>query len=213
MAGREERSAIAYGYVVISPKSSGSPWSKRQDHRSEGLEINDRSRMEIGTASAFEDAAVGPSFTHSPIHLAKETIMYATDWGFHQMFQDMERLLDHVSYPRPQRTGTPFLGHATPALNIWANDQAFVVTGEVPGVDPDSITISVMGDTLTVTGRRHFDFGREPSERRREFNRSIQLPCRVDADRTEARCRHGVLTVVLHRTEAEMPRKIAVQST
>ena len=138
--------------------------------------------------------------------------MYTTDWGLSKMFQDMERLLDQSGYGRPDRSGTPFLGHATPALNVWENDEAFVVTGEVPGVDPASISISVMGDTLTVTGRRVFDFGREQGDRRKEFNRSLQLPCRVDAERTEARCRHGVLTVVLHRLEADKARRIPVQS-
>ena len=137
--------------------------------------------------------------------------MYTTQWGLAKMFQDMERLLDDAGYARSDDNGTPFLGHTTPALNVWENEEAFVVTGEVPGVDPASIAISVMGDTLTVTGRRLFDFVRESADRRKEFNRSIQLPCRVDGERTEARCRDGVLTVVLHRLETDKARKIPVR--
>jgi HSP20 family protein len=141
--------------------------------------------------------------------------MYMNEWAFSNVLQDMERFLEQVSRSvSTARVGTPFLGHSMPALNVWENDDAFVVTGEMPGVDPDSIGISVLGDTLTVSGKRVFDYGQNQEiDRTKEFNRSIQMPYRVDADRTEAHCRDGVLTVVLHRPESEKPRKITVQST
>ncbi|HEX3132652.1 MAG TPA: Hsp20/alpha crystallin family protein [Planctomycetota bacterium] len=137
--------------------------------------------------------------------------MFANDWTLSRMFQDMERLLEHAGYGARPGRGVPFLSHATPALNIWANDDALVVTGEIPGVDPASVTISVLGDTLTITGKRDFAHGQQPL-RTEEFNRSIQVPYAVDADRTEARCKDGLLTVVLHRPETEKPRKITVQA-
>jgi len=138
--------------------------------------------------------------------------MNSYDWGMWNTLQDMEQIFDQVgrAYGSTRR-GTPFLGQATPSLNIWANENTLVVTGEVPGVDPASTTISVLGDTLTVSGKRVFAIvGEQKTERTEEFNRSIQLPFAVDADRTEARCQDGVLTITVHRPEAEKPRRIAI---
>ena len=138
--------------------------------------------------------------------------MLANEWAWSHMFQDMERLLEQVnSSIGSRRRGMPFLSNSAPPLNIWANEDALVVTGEVPGVDPDSVNISVVGDTLTVSGKREFNAGQQ-ALRTEEFNRSIQMPFRVDTDRTEARCKDGVLTVVLHRPETEKPRKITVKA-
>jgi HSP20 family protein len=104
------------------------------------------------------------------------------------------------------------------ALNVWANDEAVAVTAEVPGVDPASIELSIVGDTLTVSGKRP---ATEPDRKagwvRRErdayqFSRTIQLPFRVDAEAAEARVKDGVLTIALRRLEADKPRKIAVSA-
>lgn len=140
--------------------------------------------------------------------------MYSRDWGFDSFwnsFQDLQRVLDDVGRTAGDvRKGTPFLARAAPGMNVWANDSAVVVTSEVPGVDPSSIGITVMGDTLTVTGKRRFTVDGQEDGHAAEFNRSIQLPYRVDADRTEARCSNGLLSIAMHRPEQEKPRKIAI---
>jgi HSP20 family protein len=138
--------------------------------------------------------------------------MHSNSEGYASVLQDMEQLINRIGRSVASRSGVPFLGPATPLLNIWENEDALVVTGEVPGVDADSIHISVMGDTLTVSGKRLMSVPQaKEAAGSMEFNRSIQLPYRVDADRTEARTRDGVLTIVLKRPESEKPRKISVK--
>jgi HSP20 family protein len=106
-----------------------------------------------------------------------------------------------------------------PAVNLHAHDDGLVLTAELPGVDPQSLDMSVKGDTLTLSGARS---AATPAEdevvHRRErvagsFTRTFQLPCVVDAEKVEARYTHGILTVQLPRTEAEKPRKIAVKTS
>jgi HSP20 family protein len=82
-----------------------------------------------------------------------------------------------------------------------------VITAEVPGVDPASIAVNVMGDAVTISGKRAAGADGAVS-----FTRTVHLPFRVDADRTEARCANGELNVALHRPEAERPRTIAVKT-
>jgi HSP20 family protein len=138
--------------------------------------------------------------------------MYTHDGGFWNVFSDLDRLFDRVSRDLgANRRGSPFLGAATPAVNVWGNDDALLVTSEIPGIDPASIGITVHGDTLTVKGKRVFAPAQEQqAERSAEFQRSIQLPYRIDGERTEARCRDGVLSISLHRIASDKPRSIAV---
>lgn len=126
--------------------------------------------------------------------------------------REMNRLFD-TSFSRGTRTPTGY-----PALNIWTSEEDAVITAEVPGLDPEDLEISVMGETLTLSGERKPDDLPEGARyHRRErgygrFTRSVQLPFQVDADNVEASFEHGVLTIHLPRSEEEKPRKIAVQA-
>jgi HSP20 family protein len=113
-------------------------------------------------------------------------------------FRDLERLVDemHQAFGRPSLASAA----ATPAINVWGDEQRLVLTAEVPGVDPAALGVNVLGDTLTVSGTADGH----------EFARSLQLPYRIDSERTEAQCKDGVLTVTLHRPEADKPRAITV---
>lgn len=105
-----------------------------------------------------------------------------------------------------------------PALNFWANEEGAVVTAEMPGVEPDGIDISVVGETLTLSGNRQLEELQEGHRyHRRErshgrFSRTIQLPFLVDANKVEAVFDKGVLHLSLPRAEADKPKKIAVKA-
>lgn len=121
-------------------------------------------------------------------------------------FRDLERLVeDLTSFHRPLAGVLPHNGEVP--LNVWSNDQSVVVVAEVPGVEPASIAVNVLGDAVTISGKRSTGADGEVT-----FTRTVHLPFRVDADRTEARCVDGVLSVALHRPEAERPRTIAVKA-
>jgi HSP20 family protein len=121
-------------------------------------------------------------------------------------FRDLERLVDELtgSFQRPFPSAADRAGEVP--LNVWANDQVVVVTAEAPGVDPASIAVNVLGDAVTISGKRPAGTHGETT-----FSRTVHLPFRVDADRTEARCTDGVLTMALHRPDAERPRTITVK--
>lgn len=104
-----------------------------------------------------------------------------------------------------------------PAMNVWTKDDGLIVTAEIPGVDIKDIDISVMNDTLTVSGQRTPDeVGEGVRYHRRErgygrFGRSVQLPYPVEADNVEATFKDGVLSIALPRAEEDKPRKISVK--
>lgn len=139
--------------------------------------------------------------------------------SFYTPWQEMERMrreMDRVfsNYTSPRARVAP----SFPAINVWTNQDGAVITAELPGVNPDDIDISVVGDTLTLTGLRQAEGLKEGEKyHRRErgygkFTRTFQLPFSVEGDKVEARFSKGVLHLSLPRAEAEKPRKIAIKT-
>jgi HSP20 family protein len=105
-----------------------------------------------------------------------------------------------------------------PAMNVWTNEDGAAITAELPGVNPEDIDISVVGDTLTLSGNRQpEELGDGDTYHRRErgygqFTRTFQLPFPVEVDQTEAVFEKGVLHLSLPRAEADKPKKISVKA-
>jgi len=125
------------------------------------------------------------------------------------MEDEMNRMLSRYAYP----TSSEF-----PAFNVWGTTDQVIVTSEIPGIDPNSIDISVSGATLTVRGLRDPEqVEKGASYHRRErwygkFGKTIELPFTIEAERVEARFSKGVLNITLPRSEAEKPKKVKVKS-
>lgn len=129
-----------------------------------------------------------------------------------RMQREMDRLLSAF---RP--SGVVHKPDVYPPINLYKNDEGFIVRAEVPGVDPKSLDLEVTGDTLTLRGerpapqvpegasyhRRERDFGR--------FRRSLTLPEMVDSAKVMASCNDGVLEIHLPHSEQAKPRRIAVK--
>jgi len=104
-----------------------------------------------------------------------------------------------------------------PPVNIWLGDNSVVVTGELPGVTRDDVTISLQEDVLTLEGARQPKQQEGANWQRREraygsFSRAIQLPFRVDPDKVQARFNNGILEIELERLEADRPKKIEIRA-
>ncbi|MGB9800380.1 MAG: Hsp20/alpha crystallin family protein [Thermanaerothrix sp.] len=130
-----------------------------------------------------------------------------------RMEREMDRLFE-TFFPRRRR----FFEVEFPPMNVWTNPEGAVVTVELPGVNPEQIEVSVVGDTLTLRGKRvaeDLPEGARYQRRERfqgEFARSLQLPFTIDADHVEAQYENGILTITLPRAEADKPKRITVQA-
>jgi HSP20 family protein len=100
------------------------------------------------------------------------------------------------------------------AMDAYREDDSFVVHLDLPGVDPDSIDLTVEKNQLTVRAERRWDFeGRELVARERPqgtFTRQLFLGDSLDADRIDASYEQGVLTLRIPVAEQAKPRKIQV---
>jgi len=106
-----------------------------------------------------------------------------------------------------------------PSVNTWVSSDDSIVTTEIPGVDPESIDISVTGKTLTLRGARKADDIKEDQTFHRrerwngEFSKAIELPFNIEADKVVANFKKGILTLTLPKAEVEKPRKIEIKSS
>jgi HSP20 family protein len=92
-----------------------------------------------------------------------------------------------------------------------------VVQTNLPGVKPAEVSVTVVGNTLTIKGsigqQEQFQ-GANYLRRERHsasFARSISLPVSVDAEHAEAKFQNGVLTLTLPKAETVRPKTIKVQ--
>lgn len=113
---------------------------------------------------------------------------------------------------------TDFFAHDFPAVNVWRGENAVIVTAELPGIDAQKLDISVIGDSLTLSGSREPEVLKEGDSYHRQerscgkFARTLQLPFHVDAAKVEAKYEKGVLRITLPRVEAEKPKKIVIKA-
>jgi len=137
--------------------------------------------------------------------------------GFNDLFQDFNRFQEEFGrlFGRPGFGRGPSSG---PAVNVWADDNALHAEVDLPGIDPNTLDISVVeGNRLTIKGERPVVELPNAVWHRQErgygtFARELTLPTLVDADKVEARYEQGVLKLTLPRAEAAKPRKITVRT-
>ncbi|MGW1139713.1 Hsp20/alpha crystallin family protein [Streptomyces zhihengii] len=86
--------------------------------------------------------------------------------------------------------------HSIP-VEVTGGDGAYVLRAELPGMDPDDVTVTVEDDLLTVSAEHTgSDEDKEHSEfRYGSFRRTVRLPGTIPAEDVEASCKDGILTV------------------
>jgi HSP20 family protein len=128
-----------------------------------------------------------------------------------QLQREMNRLMEFPLGPRS------FGQLSFPAINIWTSEEGQKITAEMPGFNPDDISINVTADKIVLEGERKPDpIAEEATYHRQErshglFSRSIQLPFMVDTNKVDASFKDGILEISLVRAEADKPKKIAVK--
>jgi HSP20 family protein len=103
------------------------------------------------------------------------------------------------------------------ALDAYREGDRFVVHLDLPGVDPNDIDLTVEKNVLTVSAERRWDTDDDQqivvSERPQgTFSRQLFLGDSLDADRVEAACENGVMTITIPVSEQAKPRRIEVAS-
>jgi len=104
-----------------------------------------------------------------------------------------------------------------PAMDLLEEKDRLVVRLDLPGIDPKAVEINLQGDMLTISGERKDESeSREGKILKREhaygsFQRTLQLPFRVQGDKVKASYERGVMTISMPKVEEQVGRHIPVE--
>ena len=139
------------------------------------------------------------------------------------LFADLEQFqerLDELLGGRAASSSIRAVGRAGafPALNVGTWAEALEIYAFAPGLDPQSIDVSVEKGLLTLKGERpggpSASDGQTTayaSERfRGAFRRVVTLPEDADSSRVDASYKNGVLKIVIPKRESARPRRVAI---
>lgn len=126
-------------------------------------------------------------------------------------FGDIERLSNGLT--QALRTGP----RSVP-VDLFRDGDRYVLSADLPGVDPGSIDIDLDGNLLTIRAERtsgvYGDAQWLVQERRAgSFVRQFTLGDGVDTGAISANYENGVLSLVIPLSERAKPRKISVEAT
>jgi HSP20 family molecular chaperone IbpA len=110
-------------------------------------------------------------------------------------------------------TGTTYV----PDVDISESGDHITLTADMPGVDQNSVDVSVENNTLTIEGKAHVDapdgyklVGQEYGVG--TYRRDFTLSSEVDTTGIKARMRHGILQLTLPKREEVKTRTIKIES-
>lgn len=108
------------------------------------------------------------------------------------------------------------VSHWRPAVDIKEEDNRYLITADLPGIDPKDIEITMEDGVLTIKGNRSVENQEEREgykrvERARgTFYRRFSLPDTADAEKVKATGKNGVLEVAIPKQAKVQARRISV---
>ena len=128
---------------------------------------------------------------------------------FTDPFEEIDRMLSSF--------GGRWRGGIMP-LDAYERDGVYTLRFDLPGVDPESVDLTVEGQTLTVTAESQQEEDDEAVTwllRERpagSHRREVRLGEHLDPGAVEANFDNGVLTVTIPMREEAKPHKVAIGS-
>jgi len=135
--------------------------------------------------------------------------------GFSDIQSEMSRLFDSF-FGRPTQMGSGMERVWAPTVDMHETKDELVVTADLPGLNEKDVHLSITGDLLTLKGERRWNQEAKQDNHYRserwfgKFERTLQLPVPVQADKVKASYRDGVLAVSLPKTEEIRPKEIKI---
>lgn len=122
-------------------------------------------------------------------------------------FRELDRFAQQSSAPRQWMP-----------MDAYRSGEHVYIHFDLPGVDPDSIELTVERNALHVTAERSWFYGDTTevlaSERSQgKVSRQLLLGENLDLDHLEANYDRGVLTLTIPVAESAKPRKVQVGTT
>lgn len=135
------------------------------------------------------------------------------------MHELMDRLFsEHFIAPFGRLSLSENMPAFSPKVDISETENNIKVRAEVPGIQPDDVSIEVTEDTLSISGSLEKSVEEKEENYYRierssgRFSREFMLPAKVDADNVDAQASNGVITITLTKLPSEQKRKVKIKT-
>lgn len=143
-------------------------------------------------------------------------------WNFFKEMEDLQGQLGDLSREFgagrfPKVSFLPGLSaRHFPLMNIGSDENTVFVEAVAPGVDPESLKVTVVKNSLTISGQKTKSNIPEEAYHRCEraagkFVRTVELPSDIDAEKVSAEYRNGILSLTLPKAAAARPHQIEIK--
>ena len=131
--------------------------------------------------------------------------------------QWVDRVFDDALARETSGTGgNGSAGFQSLPVNVSETPDGYQAALLAPGLDQDTLNVTVHDDTLAIEGELRFSVPEAAKPVWQEFGpakfrRSLRLGAAVDPSRVEAIYRNGLLLITMPKAESAKPRQIRVQ--
>lgn len=144
-------------------------------------------------------------------------------WDMFRELDNLRREVDEAfqgaGFRRP--FGSTFLAPITsrrfPLVNFSEDDGNLYVDALVPGVEAKNIDLTLLRNSITLSGeRKPYEEQEGQIVHRSElgsgrFSRTLELPIDINPDKIKAECKDGIMQITLGKAESARPKKIEIK--
>jgi HSP20 family protein len=127
----------------------------------------------------------------------------------------MDRLFEDSWVPSRRRMAEGRHNYRLP-LDAYVTQDEIVVSANMPGVKPESVEITLEGETLTIKAERPAPLENVEYVMQERpygtFMRTLNINVPVESEKAEASFENGLLTLTIPKAEAVKPRTIQITS-
>ena len=144
----------------------------------------------------------------------------------HDVFKELDTLRREIDEafrgfgftgPFASRYLSPATGRHYPLVNLSEDEGHVYVEAIVTGMNPQEIDLSVLRNTLTISGERKATTEKQGQIVHRseigsgKFSRTVELPVEIDPNKISAECKAGIINVSLAKAEHAKPKKVEIK--
>ncbi len=118
-----------------------------------------------------------------------------------------------------EEAGGVFESEGQLTVDVYQDGDDLVVESTVAGVEPDDLEIDIMGDSVTIRGKREREKIIEETDYFYQecfwgrFSRSVILPEEVDPEKSKATLsKSGILTIRMPKLRKKKGKKVTVKA-
>lgn len=134
-------------------------------------------------------------------------------WGTNNWPSDVFRLFDNLAAANSE---APTTRDWQPRVDIVEFDDRYDIQADLPGVDPQSVDITLENKQLNISGQRPVNAEAENAQSQRlerpsgSFSRRFTLPDTADVENINARSEHGVIHISIPKRSQAQAVKISI---